>query len=197
MKRLLGIALAAVLAGCATAPVAENASPEPELPQLTDPNPFANYSKGMASDNTHPMAYEWQSAHDAEITEATKGKALCEILDCDIKVSELLGKVKGAYDTDPMVATQIASISQIVMCQKCPKMSSRRVTWTTALLFAAKSSTDAYRAIYFLDQLRWCGLPDDADAVLEVGKKFRGSSADRRRVRDFADMVVRELKATK
>ena len=74
MKKLFAIALVAALAGCATAPRAETPvadakplDPEPVLPELVDPNPFANYSTGMASDKAHPKAYEWQRAQGAAI----------------------------------------------------------------------------------------------------------------------------------
>lgn len=207
MKRLLGIALAAVLAGCATAPVAENSSPEPELPQLTDPNPFANYGTGMASDKAHPMAYEWQSANDAEIAKATEPGRLVGIVESDLLTKELLAKVTTLDGTDPMAATQIAAISQLAMCQKCEKAPELRKKWVKALLDAIREERgNDYRRIFFLDQLRWCGRAEDAALIrtscIPIGRSLltrnrKAAGATGLPVSDFADMVARELEAAK
>ena len=215
MKRLLGIALAAVLAavlaGCATAPVEDPESgpsqvtdAEPVLPQLEDPNPFANYSSGMASDKEHPMAYEWQSAHESEIAKATEPDLLRGILESELLTSELLGKVKDAYATDPMAATQIAAITQLVMCQKDSKAPAMRERWVGKLLEEARRDTkNVYRTMFFLDQLRWCARAEDAGAIRRnflfyLGRlRNRGDqeAVDLSPVRNFAQQVVRELEA--
>ena len=216
MKRLFGIALVAALVGCATAPVgdksapesAKEAGPEPVLPQLVDPNPFANYSTGMASDKDHPMAYEWQSANDGAIAKATSPDVLLGVLESDMLTKQMLSKVLNMDNTDPMAATQIAAISQLVTSPACPKASAMRDKWVRTLIGEVRNSKGSeYRKLFVLDQLRWCGRAQDAGAVrfcvrnvssLLSGKKATGGQQqDCHPVLDFADMVARELEASK
>lgn len=224
MKKILGIALVALVAGCATAPVVEKpadvekaASAEPELPQLTDPNPFANYGAGMASDKARPMAYEWQSAHDAEIAAATRPEVLLKFLESDEAAVKLLDEVKPDYKTDPIVLIQIGAISQLVMCTKLPDAPKFRALWTKALLgrVAASQTKDTYCALFYLDQLRWCGQPDEAKELRKLAGSWNRirykvtqsgntvtaepqpqteqEKTDTRHVREFIAQVEREI----
>ena len=192
MKNLL-IALALALAGCAT--VAPDAAPAdkkpldgPEMARLSDPNPYANYEEGMASDPARPMAYEWQTAHEAEANAATSCEAIAAILESNAAIAELLASVKPGYATDPLVAMKIAAATQMSMCTKCDKAPAARARWTAALLDAAKSAPDAYRKMFFLDQLRWCGRAEDVAAIRAVGDASPDAA-----VRDFAALVAREI----
>jgi len=200
MKRLFGIAIVAALAGCAAVPAADKsaatakkAAPEPELPQLADPNPFANYGPGMASDKAYPMAYEWQSAHGAEIVEATKPETLGKFLASDEAARTLIDGVKEDYSTDPIVMVQIAAITQLVM--RDGGLDARRERWTKALLEKVSSTGSFYGAMFCLDQLRWCGYPRDAKTLREVATtwEMRADKEATRHVREFAAQVEREL----
>lgn len=197
LKNLFAVALVAgLMAGCAQLGDATSASrpaekkelTEPEMVQLKDPNPFANYGPAMASTKGLPMAYEWQKANDAAIAQALEPKALAPYLESDVVAGKLLAQVKGAYASDPVVLTQIATISQRVMCPTCPKAPKNRARWTAALLAAAKDAPDAYRTMFFLDQLRWCGHADEADAVRAIGKASKDKA-----VKAFAEQVAGEL----
>lgn len=201
IKGLAAIALGLSVFGCATTekasetakPAAPVMSVEPVLPEMAgDPNPFADYGKGMASDKDLPMAVEWHNRNAAALAKETDFKALQQYVMLPKNADDLLAQVKEAYETDPMVATKIAGVSQIVMCQKWDKAPAAREIWTCALLKWAETSPDGYRKMFFLDQLRWCGKSAQAEGVLEVGKKS-GSKA----VNDFAVMVAKELKDAK
>jgi len=193
MKNLT-LVFALVLAGCAsfapgTATVADKKPLDgPELERITDPNPYANYEEGMASDPARPMAYEWQSAHESETAEATSCAAIAAILGSDAAIAELLAAVKPDYGTDPLVAMKIAAASQLSMCTKCDKAPACRARWCAALADAAKRAPDAYRKMFYLDQLRWCGRAEDAPAVRAIA-----DSSDDAAVRDFAALVLREI----
>ena len=200
-KGVVAAVLAAVVVGCATTekasetakPAAPVKSVEPVLPEMTgDPNPFADYGKGMASDKDLPMAVEWHNQTAATLAKETEFESLVQYVMLPKNADDLLAQVKEAYETDPMVATKIAGVSQIVMCQKWDKAPAAREIWTCALLKWAETSPDGYRKMFFLDQLRWCGKSAQAEGVLEVGKKS-GSKA----VNDFAVMVAKELKEAK
>ena len=180
MKKIVMIGLAAV-SGMAVA---------------ADPNPFADYTSGMASDKSHPMAVEWQNANNAALVKETSDETLAGFVKDAASARALLAQVKPAYETDPMVSAQIAAVSQYVMREGEPSWwafwswfsdSPRRV-WTAALLEAAASAPDAYRAECYLDQLRWCGYPEQAAAVRTIG-----TSSKDKAVRDFARMVAGEL----
>ena len=181
--RLMSFGLAAVLALAATA-----AEPAKEK-KYVDPNEFASYGPGTATKVGDPSAAEWQKANEAAIKAATTPEALKAHVKDAAAAKALLGKVKGAYASDPMVLTVAAAVSQQVMkpC-KCPKQATYRALWTAALLDTATQSKDVYVQMFCLDQLRWCGLPCQAEKL----SAFADVAADKS-VKDFADWVAREL----
>ena len=162
---------------------------------FAEPNPFSNYAAGMASDAKYQMAVEWHNANRAALETETSDGRIAAFAEDPAAARALLSKVKAAYATDPMVAVQIAAVSQYVMRDE-PSWwefwswfgTSSREVWTKALLEAAANAPDSYRAEYYLDQLRWCGYPEQAARVLEIGK-----AAKCKAVRQFAKMVADEL----
>lgn len=171
--------LIALVAGFALLPCAQAAQ------EILDIRPGATAEKA-------PDAVHWQNANDAAIKAATAPEALAPFLASEEAADALLAQVKPAYLTDPMVATQIAAITQLVMKPGCPKAAAARELWVEALLDAAEDSKDAYRTVFFLDQLRWCAGADEADDVEEIGE----DSTDQA-VKQMAALVARELKADK
>ncbi len=195
LTNLFAVTLAAgLLAGCAT--VSEpTVKPDPAVVDpvaadagATDQNPYANYAPASKSTAEFPLAVVWQDTHKAEVAEGTKPEALAAFIKDDAAAAKLLAGVKEAYAADPLVMMQIAGVSQLVMTPGCPKAAAGRVVWVKALLKAAKEAPDAYRALIFLDQLRWCGRAADADAIRAIGKASKEKS-----VAEFADWVVREI----
>jgi len=211
MKKLLGIAIIAIAAGCATAPKAapaeakaapapakaEAAKPAPAkaAPAKTadkDPNPFTNYDVAMRPVKGSPMAVEWQAAAAKDIEKATSCEVVARLTADRAAMDSLLANVDKAYATNPMVATQIAAISQKAMCSKCPKAPAMRKMWTAALYDAASKPKSEYAALFCLDQLRWCGYPEQAKDVRKLGAASKSKA-----VKDFAEMVAKELDAAK
>ena len=135
-----------------------------------DPNPYANYTSGMASDKSHPMAVEWQNANDKAIKEATTDEALAAFVKDAASAKALLAQVKPNYGTDPMTAVQIAAVSQYVMRAE-PSWwefwtwfsDSPRDVWTTALVEARDAARDDYVKAFMRDQLVWCGTCEQQD----------------------------------
>ena len=181
--RLMSFALAACLALAATA-----AEPAKEK-KYVDPNAYASYGPGTASKPGDPSVAEWQKTNEAAIKAATAPEALKAHVKDAAAAKALLGKVKGAYASDPMVLTVAAAVSQQVMkpC-KCPKQATCRALWTAALLDTATQSKDAYVQMFCLEQLRWCGLPCQAEKVSALADVAADKS-----VKDFADWVAREI----
>lgn len=165
------------------------ASAQAKEKKYVDPNAYAGYGPAMASKAGDPMAVEWQKKNEAAIKAATAPEALKAHLKDAAAAKALLGKVKGAYASDPIVLTVAAAVTQQVMTPcKCPKQASRRALWSEALLETATWSNDAYVQMFCLDQLRWCGLPGQAEKVTA----FAGVASDKS-VKDFAAWVAREL----
>lgn len=195
MKKIISIAasvLCAALASAADAPKPAAAA-EPAAnakAQYADPNPYAEYGKAMASEKGFKMAVEWQAENAEALEKATSCETLEKLAGTGEAMDALLAKVAGAYGTDPIVATQIAAVTARSMCTKCPKAPAVRDRWTAALLKAARESKDDYRAMFFLDQLRWCGKPGDAAEVRKIGENAPKA------VKEFAALVAGELEST-
>ena len=139
---------------------------------------------------------EWENTNDVALAEATAEDALAGFVADEASARALLAQVKGAYRSDPLVLCQVAAVSQWVMspepCWLCfwkPSPAEGRKVWVKALLVTAEETKDAYVKMACLDQLRWCGC--DCPCVL---KRIRaiGARGDKS-VRDFSEMVVREL----
>ena len=219
MKRrmLWGVALAVgLMAGCATDKVEEPPTFEPTVAAGDkDPNPFADYGAGMANTKEFPLAVNWQDAHKAEVAAATEPEALRRFLASDEAARALLAEVKEAYTTDPIVMIQIGAVSQLVMCPRCPDAPKLRALWTDALLKRIGFSQNVYHVMFCLDQLRWCGRPEDAKALRKLAanwekRVYKASpiqngvritpepqteedKAATRRVREFIAQVEREI----
>ncbi len=168
--------------------------------KFVDPNAYAGYGAAMAPKQNDPMAVEWHNKNDAALKAATTPEALKAYVNDAESAKALLAKVKGAYYSDPMTLTVAAAVTQFVMqpddcgwlCsvgrffafwRTCP-----RTVWTEALLSCPKESKDVYVQMFCLDQLRWCGTSSQAADI-----KAFGASARDKAVRDFAEMVAREL----
>ena len=144
-----------------------------------------------------PSGVEWENANNARLAAATADGVLAAIATDESAAMGLLAQVRGAYETDSLVARQIAAVSQWVMredpswfCFWAPKPSLGRRTWVNALVATAEKSPDAYVKMFCLDQLRWCGFNDAefASRILKVGRE----SGDKA-VEEFSLMVAREL----
>jgi hypothetical protein len=179
MKNIFaGLLAAAVFAGCATGPQASRDEYDivPEKSEVKT-----------------PTAVEWENANDAQLKAETTPAALHAYLKSAAAADALLAEVKGAYKTDPMTATKIHAVGQLVMSPKTPenrkcRPAECRDLWTAALLRAAKASTDPYRTMFLLDQLRWCGKPSHAAEIRAIG-----AASDAAEVKAFSHVVAREL----
>ncbi len=180
--RLMSFMSAAALALAATA--AAPAKPAAAKPPA-DPNPYAGYGPAMASKKGDPMAVEWQAKNKAALEAATSDKELVCFVRDTASAAALLAEVKPAYATDPLKACQIAAVSQFVMR---PGWEHARGIWTDTLFKAFVTATDDTVRIAYLDQLRWCGCQRHAGAIQVVVSGCRSKA-----VRDFADVVIREL----
>lgn len=74
----------------------------------------------------------------------------------------LFAEIKTGGASDPVASARIAALSQYVMR---PSGTSARKAYADALLDAAQRATEADVICFFLNQLRWCGLPQQAGAI--------------------------------
>ena len=151
-----------------TKPVAAQpaaAKPAAEKPKYVDPNPFAGYGAAMTDSAASPFAVGWSQAHDAEIKAATEEDVLAACVADAESASALLGKIKPAYASDPLVLTQIAAVTQWVMrpepCWICfwkPSPAKGRVVWNLALSRKIAESKDDYIRTFCRQQLDLCAI---------------------------------------
>lgn len=142
-------------------------------------------------------AVDWQNKNDAALAAATDEATLAAFVSDEAAAKALLAQVKPAYATDPTVAFQIAAVSQWVMLDDpwyClfwdgPHAAGRKV-WMKALCGTIREAADDYVKMFCLDQVRWCGCPCCATCVAEFAAREKSKA-----VKDFAEWVVRELKA--
>ena len=200
MKYLM-IAMMMVAGACFAAAPAKPAAPAPAKPaaaapakpvpatpaekKYVDPNEFASYGPGTASKAGDPSAAEWQAANRDALAKATSDAELVCFVRDGASARALLAKVKPNYGTDPLVASQIAAISQFVMR---PGWENARKVWADALFDSFRTATDDTVRMAYLEQLRWCGCKKHAGAIQVVA-----SACTSKVVRDFANVVVREL----
>jgi len=151
---LLSLVLLAV-AGCATQAKYGEFTPKGELTPSTG-TAYADYGKAMAQTKGYQMAYEWQQKDPKAIAEATKPEVLAAFVKSDAAADALLAKIGTSYDGDPIILTQIAAVTQLVMCPKCPKAPACRKVWVAALERARAQADDGYIRTFCDQQLRLC-----------------------------------------
>ena len=157
MKNLKSVAAFAALllfAGCATEKYGEF-KPKGELAPSTG-TAFDSYGPAMKHHEGYAMAYEWQQANPKAVADATKKEVLVGFVESDAAADALLAKIGTAYDGDPVALTQIAAVTQLVMCPKCPKSPARRAVWVAALERARAAADDGYVRTFCDQQLRLC-----------------------------------------
>ena len=173
MKKLIFavvMAAGAVAFAAETKPVAaQPAAAKPvaakpaEKPKYVDPNQFADYELAMKDSAKSPFAVGWSQAHDAEIKAATEEDVLAACVADAASAAALLGQIKPAYESDPLVLTQIAAVTQWVMTEDpCflffwkPSPSAGRKVWTEALARKIAESKDDYIRTFCRQQLDLC-----------------------------------------
>ena len=143
-----------LVAGCATQKYGEF-EPKGELGQ-PNATAYASYGAAMAHVDGYQMAYEWQRANPQLVAEATKPEVLRAFVETPAAADALLAKIGTSYDGDPVALTQIAAVTQLVMCPKCPKAPACRKVWVAALERARAASDDGYVKTFCDQQLRLC-----------------------------------------
>lgn len=131
-----------------------------------------------------PAAEKWQAQNRAQLAAATKDEVLAAFVKNAVSASALLSEVKTGFQTDPVKAFQIAAVTQYVMLPG----KAGRALWAGQLLsFAAKAEQPDVK-MFYIDQLRWCGLKSQAKKVRALGK-----ASGKKCVQEFAEQVATEL----
>ena len=147
-------AIAMLFAGCATDKYGAF-EPKGELAP-SNPTAYADYGNAMAHCDGYSMAYEWQRENPNAVEAATKKEVLAGFVKSPEAADALLAKIGTAYDGDPVALTQIAAVTQLVMCPKCPKAPACRKIWVAALERARAGTDDGYVRTFCDQQLRLC-----------------------------------------
>ena len=152
---LYSLAAVLLLAGCATEQKYGAFEPKGELGQ-PNATAYASYGSAMAHVDGYQMAYEWQRANPKLVEDATKPEVLKAFVETPAAADALLAKIGTSYDGDPVALTQIAAVTQLVMCPKCPKAPACRKVWVAAIERARAASDDGYVKTFCDQQLRLC-----------------------------------------
>ena len=144
-----------LLAGCATEKKYAEFEPKGALAP-SNPAAYESYGPAMAHCDGYQMAYEWQRANPKLVEDATRPEVLAAFVASPEAADALLAKIGTSYAGDPVALTQIAAVTQLVMCPKCPKAPERRKLWVAALRRAKAASDDGYVKTFCNQQLRLC-----------------------------------------
>ena len=147
-------ALALLFAGCVTEKYGEFA-PKPELAPSTA-TAFAGYGPAMKHHDGYDMAYEWQRREAKTIEGETRPAVLAKFVSSPEAADGLLARIGTSYDGDPLVLTQIAAVTQLVMTPNCAKAPACRRVWVAALERARATTDDGYVRTFCDQQLRLC-----------------------------------------
>ena len=139
---------------------------------------------GAAKATDAPAAEKWQAQNKAKLADATKDEVLAAFVKDAASASALLAEVKPGLQTCPVKAFQIAAVTQYVMLPG----KAGRALWTEQLLAFAEKAEQTDVKMFYLDQLRWCGLKAQAAKVVEIGK-----ASGKKCVQEFAEQVSAEL----
>ena len=131
-----------------------------------------------------PTAEKWQAQNRAKLAEATKDEVLAAFVKDAASAAALLSEVKPGFQTCPVKAFQIAAVTQYVMLPG----KAGRALWAGQLLAFAEKSEQPDVKMFYIDQLRWCGLKAQAGKVRELGK-----ASGKKCVQEFAEQVATEL----
>ncbi len=190
MKRLIFAAATLVCAALCAENVAADKPKDPVAP-------FNDYGPAMASSAEHPLTVVWQDAHAEELRKALTDEMLAGFV-ADAKAADgLLAKIRPAYETDALVAIQIAAVSQWVMLPDpwyClfwdGEHAAGRKVWVNALMNRIETTDNSYIKEFCLDQLRWCGC---ACPKLVARLTAVESGSTDKAVKELAGIVLREI----
>lgn len=147
-----------VTAGCVTQEKYGEFSPKGELKPSMG-TAYADYGPAMAHADGYQMAYEWQRGNPEAVAEATTHEALFPFVKDEASAEALLARIGTSYDGDPLVLTQVAAVTQLVMspkCRKCPRAGKCRTVWVAALERTRAKTDDGYVRTFCDQQLRLC-----------------------------------------
>ncbi len=139
---------------------------------------------GAAKATDALAAEKWQAQNKAKLADATKDEVLAAFVKDAASASALLAEVKPGFQTCPVKAFQIAAVTQYVMLPG----KAGRALWTEQLLAFAEKAEQPDVKMFYIDQLRWCGLKTQAAKVVEIGK-----ASGKKCVQEFAEQVATEL----
>lgn len=139
---------------------------------------------------THANGTNWQLGPGkgalAKINSAWKLNTLKK---GETELPKLFAEVK-ADGMDPIKATQISALSNYVMTVFGKQY---RTMYAAELFKAATGAKSEYATVFFLEQLRWCGLASQGAAILKLGETRGGEIKKLAQVTNYA--VVGDIKS--
>jgi hypothetical protein len=148
----------------------------------------------VCASHAQDSAAQWAGKNAQALKAAVDKAALAEFVRKGPPAYEaLFAQIKTGGETDPIVSVTVAALTQYVMTTDVPKIN--RTTYAHALLAAAQKAKDADVTCFFLDQLRWCGVPEQARLIGEFfAKSTEPGVADLAKITAYAVMDDRNAK---
>ncbi|MCL1920452.1 MAG: hypothetical protein FWG50_05135 [Kiritimatiellaeota bacterium] len=136
-------------------------------------------------------AAQWADKNVAALKAAVEPAALAaHVKQGQPAYDALFAQIKTGGESDAIASVTVAALSQFVMTQ--PKAA--RKAYADALLAAAQKATAPDVTCVFLDQLRWCGLPEQAKAIAAFTKSADASVAELAAITAYAVADDRAVK---
>lgn len=148
-----------------------------------------------------PLGTKWHADNAALVEKETSNEALAAWTASPEKAAELLSRVKTGYQTRPIDAVVIGSVTQYVMenagakvCGKAvPSRDGMRRLWTESLISALSRSADSMIAHFYLDNLRWCAYEDQVERITGVSRTLAERFGNKELLA-FAGQLAREIR---
>ena len=110
----------------------------------------------QASADKAPTGVDWQKTNEAVLKKAVAPEVLAKFVESAAAADALLAQVGGAYSGDPLVLTQIANVTQLVMTPRWDVSGEKRRLWVAALERTAAKTGDDYVRTFCRQQLDLC-----------------------------------------
>jgi len=130
-------------------------------------------------------AAQWANENAPALESAVDPTALAELVKKGQPAYDaLFAQIKTGGEADAIASVTVAALSQFVMKTDTPKPA--RKAFADALLAAAQKAKEADVVCFYLDQLRWCGLPEQARAITAFTASAEPSIAELAKITLYA-----------
>ena len=139
----------------------------------------------LACAHAQETAAQWADKNAKALQDAAGAPALAALVKQGRPAYDaLFARIQTGGEADPVASVTVAALTQHVMAKDAPKAA--RKAYADALLAAAQNAKEPNVACFFLDQLRWCGLPGQAKAIAALATSADAGVAELAKITLYA-----------